>query len=119
MTSSSDQRDSTSDSDDGPRYDDRPRRCPPCKPEGGPPDPEALLEECSSHWGYEDPGYRLYHKSCKVYSLQAKTTTIVGALRTLAPERQLDEWFRRILSDGTGRSSRWSTMSDGLKRPAP
>ena len=27
------------------------------------PDLKALLADCSGHWGYEDPVYRLYHQS--------------------------------------------------------
>jgi hypothetical protein len=33
-----------------------------------------LLERCSDHWGYEDPVYRFYHQSFKVYGLQETTT---------------------------------------------
>src|SRR5207245_10043605 len=35
------------------------------------PELEALLKECTSHWGYEDPIYRFYHQSFKVYQLQS------------------------------------------------
>ncbi|MBI4219337.1 MAG: hypothetical protein HY682_04265, partial [Chloroflexi bacterium] len=41
---------------------------------------QKLLEECSDHWGYEDPIYRFYHQSFKVYWLQQTTTRIVEAL---------------------------------------
>jgi hypothetical protein len=58
---------------------------------------EALLEESSSHWRYEDPVYRFYHQSFKVYGLQTTTVTIVEALQALAPERQLHQRFRAIL----------------------
>ena len=47
----------------------------------------ALLENCSSHWGFEDPIYRFYHQSFKVYSLQEETARIVHVLESLAPER--------------------------------
>jgi hypothetical protein len=33
------------------------------------PELEALLSQCSNHWGYEDPIYRFYHHSFKVYGL--------------------------------------------------
>lgn len=66
----------------------------------------ALLEECSSHWGFEDPIYRFYHLSYKVYSLQDQTTRIVEMLASLAPERPLNPWFREIVEQGTGRSFR-------------
>jgi len=29
---------------------------------------ETLLRDCQSHWGYEDPVYRFYHHSFKVYA---------------------------------------------------
>jgi hypothetical protein len=63
---------------------------------------EALLDRCSSHWGYEDPVYRFYHQSFKVYTLQATTTDIVEALRALAPDRSLNDWFVQIVAAGTG-----------------
>ena len=61
-----------------------------------------LLEECSSHWGLEDPVYRFYHQSFKVYHLQATTESIVERLRRLAPDRELNPWFREIVESGTG-----------------
>ena len=68
------------------------------------PQLRALLEECSGHWGYEDPVYRFYHQSFKVYYLQDQTLRIVAALRGLAPERNLNEWFVQIVAAGTGKS---------------
>ena len=44
-----------------------------------------LLEETNSHWLYEDPIYRFYHHSFKVYALQNETRKIVDALRSIAP----------------------------------
>lgn len=49
------------------------------------PELENLLVQCSNHWGYEDPIYRFYHHSFKVYGLQDHTTKIVQALQALAP----------------------------------
>jgi hypothetical protein len=63
---------------------------------------EDLLDDCTSHWGYEDPVYRFYHQSFKVYSVQDATTRMVAALQALAPGRALNEWFLRIVRDGTG-----------------
>jgi hypothetical protein len=65
---------------------------------------QKLLDECSSHWGYEDHVYRLYHQSFKVYGLQEATKAIVIALQALAPERKLNEWFTQIVKDGTGKT---------------
>jgi hypothetical protein len=66
------------------------------------PELEALLAECSSHWGYEDPVYRFYHQSFKVYALQAATEKIVARLQALAPAQPLNEWFLQIVREGTG-----------------
>jgi hypothetical protein len=65
---------------------------------------EKLLEECTSHWGYEDPVYRLYHQSFKVYGLQEATTKIVTTLYALSPDRQMHPWFLQIVKDGTGKT---------------
>jgi len=67
------------------------------------PNLEKLLEECNSHWGYEDPIYRFYHHSFKVYYLQKTTKQIVEALQSLFPKRSLNEWFVTIIDDGTGK----------------
>lgn len=67
------------------------------------PELEELLEECSGHWGYEDPVYRFYHHSFKVYALQQTTGKIVAALESLAPGRQLNAWFVEIVEEGTGK----------------
>lgn len=62
-----------------------------------------LLESSSDHWGFEDPVYRFYHQSFKVYGLQERTRAIVEALRSLAPDRPLNPWFEQILEEGTGK----------------
>ena len=68
------------------------------------PELTALLEECSSHWGFEDPVYRFYHQSFKVYALQNETARIVRVLESLAPDCRLNLWFRQIVEQGTGKS---------------
>lgn len=62
-----------------------------------------LLESCSDHWGFEDPVYRFYHQSFKVYTLQGKTQEIVRVLQELAPDQPLHRWFLEIVEQGTGR----------------
>lgn len=62
---------------------------------------EELLAEHSSHWGFEDPVYRFYHQSFKVYDLQQSTASIVEALQALAPDRTLNAWFMTIVQAGT------------------
>ena len=65
------------------------------------PELERLLEEISSHWGYEDPVYRFYYQSFKVYGLQNTTRRIVEALRALAPEgKSLCKEFEEIIKVG-------------------
>ena len=62
-----------------------------------------LLEGVSGHWGYEDPVYRFYHQSFKVYSLQQSTTKIVRALQGLLPGVPLNSAFDEIITAGTGK----------------
>ena len=76
------------------------------------PELTALLEECSSHWGFEDPIYRFYHQSFKVYALQDQTSRIVGVLESLAPDRPLNPWFRQIVEQGTGKSFKQDDNAD-------
>jgi hypothetical protein len=54
-------------------------------------------------WCYEDPIYRFYHQSFKVYDLQQITEEIVRALRAVLPDRPLNPWFAAIIGDGTGK----------------
>jgi len=76
-----------------------------------------LLARSSDHWGYEDPVYRFYHQSFKVYHLQEQTTSIVAALGDLAPDRPLNPWLLEIVALGTGRqftaehNSRWTEVT--------
>lgn len=65
---------------------------------------EKLLNEYSGEWGYEDPIYRFYHQSFKVYALGHATKRIVSALQALAPEQQLNEWFVHIVTEGTDKT---------------
>src|SRR5262249_31079040 len=62
-----------------------------------------LLAECSGKWGYEDPVYRFYHQSLKVYYVQESTQKIVDTLQSLAPHLPLNTWFLDIVRQGTGR----------------
>jgi hypothetical protein len=68
------------------------------------PSLEVLLLEANERGVYEDFGYRFYHQSFKVYSLQATTERIVAALRALALDRALNDWFIESLRAGTGKS---------------
>lgn len=83
------------------------------------PELTALLEECSSHWGFEDPIYRFYHQSFKVYALQDQTSRIVSVLESLAPDRPLNPWFRQIVEQGTGKSFKQDDNADWTRITRP
>jgi len=59
-------------------------------------------------YSYEDPIYRFYHHSFKVYNIQAQTQQLVGALESVAPAPnkdanftgKLNSWFLEIVRDG-------------------
>lgn len=63
---------------------------------------ETLLDECNSHWVYEDAVYRFYHHSFKVYDIQKMTQRLVSTLQSLSPDRALNERFAAIVEQGTG-----------------
>ena len=48
-----------------------------------------LLDASSDHWGFEDPVYRFYHQSFKVFWLQQRTDIILQRLSGLLPDRPL------------------------------
>jgi hypothetical protein len=65
------------------------------------PELEELMEEMNSHWYYEDPIYRFYYQSFKVYNLQNETKKIVEALKSIAPEGQnFCKEFQEIIESG-------------------
>ena len=76
-----------------------------------------LLAAASNHWGYEDPVYRFYHQSFKVYRLQETTKQIVRELSALLPGQPLNLWFLEMLGQGTGRTfhlddnARWTAVT--------
>lgn len=67
-----------------------------------------LLEAVDDEWGYEDPVYRFYHGSFKVYRLQETTKRIVATLRELLPDRPLNKMFMQIVESGTGKTFDYS-----------
>ena len=79
----------------------------------------ALLAECSSHWGFEDPIYRFYHQSFKVFYLQDTTTRIVRVLESLAPECPLNPWFRETVAQGTGKVFKQADNADWVRVTRP
>jgi hypothetical protein len=83
------------------------------------PELKALLATTWDHWGYEDPIYRFYHQSFKVYRLQVTTLKIGTALQALAPHTELNPFFLKIVAEGTGKEFKLSHNADWLKRTRP
>ena len=63
----------------------------------------SLLNEMTGHWGFEDPIYRFYHESFKVYSIQESTKKICKALQELLPGETLNTSFMKIIELGTNK----------------
>lgn len=82
-------------------------------------DLRTLLDASSGHWGYEDPVYRFYHQSYKLYALQDQTTAIVRALAELAPDRPLNANFLEILREGTGKQFKLEDNAAWLRVTRP
>ena len=80
---------------------------------------EKLLADYSGHWEYEDPVYRFYHQSFKVYRVQVSTERIVAALRELQPGRKLNAYYQRILAEGTGKTFDLSHNKRWLEETRP
>lgn len=83
------------------------------------PQLEKLLAKCSDHWGHEDPIYRFYHRSFKVYKLQLRTLEIVQMLQGLAPQRPLNDRFMQIVQDGTCKTFTMSANRNWLPITRP
>lgn len=73
----------------------------------------------TSHWLYEDQIYRYYHGSFKVFTLQGDTLAIVEALKSLLPERKLNEMFMEIIHQGTGKEFNHSMNQEWSKHTRP
>ncbi len=82
-------------------------------------DLKELFETVSDHWGYEDPIYRFYHQSFKVFLLQASTEQIVQKLKGLLPDRPMNTWFEEIIAAGTGKSFTHDANKDWLAVTRP
>jgi len=83
------------------------------------PELEELLATANSHWQFEDGFYRFYHQSFKVYGLQNVTIKIVSMLESLQPGKELNGWFRKIISEGTGRDFTPEVNQDWLASTRP
>jgi hypothetical protein len=83
------------------------------------PELKALLAGTWEHWNYEDPIYRFYHQSFKMFRLQATTLKIVESLQALAPDIKLNPDFLQIVAEGTGKTFKLSDNRSWLKRTRP
>jgi hypothetical protein len=82
-------------------------------------DLKGLLDTVSDHWGYEDPIYRFYHQSFKVFLLQDSTEQIVKQLKRLLPDRPMNTWFEEIIGAGTGKNFTEDANKDWLATTRP
>jgi hypothetical protein len=80
---------------------------------------EELLAQVESHWGIEDGLYRFYHQSFKVYQIQQATEEICKVLQNLLPDHPMNEWFCKIVAEGTGREFEMSHNRDWLHHTRP
>jgi len=78
-----------------------------------------MLKAMSDHRTYEDPFYRFYHGSFKVYRAQNTTDEAVKLLRKLLPERELNEMFAQIVRDGTGKEFHLDHNDDWERHTRP
>jgi hypothetical protein len=69
--------------------------------------------------GYEDPIYRFYHHSYKVFDLQNRTDEIVSTLRKLLPQRDLNPLFLEIVAQGTGKEFSLDQNADWTSHTRP
>jgi hypothetical protein len=78
-----------------------------------------LFDKVSGHWSYEDPVYRFYHQSFKVFALQETIREIVAELQALLPGRGLNPWFLEIVEAGTGHRFDTSCNNDWPRHTRP
>jgi hypothetical protein len=76
----------------------------------------ALLARYSGHVHYEDPVYRFYNQSYKVFLVQGATQAIVSELAALLPDQPLHPLFVEIVSRGT--EQRFGSADGGCWREA-
>jgi hypothetical protein len=68
----------------------------------------------------EDLLYRFWHQSLKVHGLQQLTLAITEALAALAPAgTQLNDWYRQIVTEGTGHTFTLAANDDWLQATRP
>ncbi|MDI6762570.1 MAG: hypothetical protein QME83_05995 [Thermodesulfobacteriota bacterium] len=83
------------------------------------PNLEKLFKKCSGQGGYEDPIYRFYHQSFKVYWLQDNTKEIVETLQALLPNLALNPKFLSIVNEGLGKKFKPEDNARWLEKTRP
>ena len=82
------------------------------------PEIERLLNVVNSHWNYEDPIYRYYHRSYKSYYIQDSTLAMVNLFNKIC-NVPLNAQFMNIIKNGTNK--RWKEVAnknwDKINRP--
>jgi|SRR5215472_15863301 len=78
-----------------------------------------LLATSGDEWGCEDPIYRFYHHSFKVFGLQDRTAAIVTMLKALMPDCELHPSFKEIVVHGTGKIFTTSMNRDWTRHTRP
>jgi hypothetical protein len=68
---------------------------------------------------FEDPIYRFYHHSYKVFILQNRTDEIVSTLRKLLPQRDLNPLFLEIVAQGTSKEFSFDQNADWPRHTRP
>lgn len=67
------------------------------------PELKELSDKFNSHWGYEDPIYRFYHGSFKVYDLHDSILKAVKILKDIAPDGRLCKTFMHLTDTALAR----------------
>ena len=79
-----------------------------------------LADRIKDEWTEGDLVYWFWHQSFKVYGIQDRTLRIVGALEAIAPEGcKLDERFRQIIAEGTGKAFEYEHNQRWLAETRP
>ena len=84
------------------------------------PELEKLQEKMNGMWFMEDHVYRFFYQSFKVYYVQDLTQEIMGELLKLAPKGCIfNEWFKKIVKEGTGKKFNMRHNDNWLKHTRP
>jgi hypothetical protein len=84
------------------------------------PEIKELLESVNDDmWGMEDMIYRFYHQSFKVFRIQEYTKKMVALIKIIGGDAQLNEWFEKIIEEGTNKEFSWASNDKWLEETRP